>query len=98
MKNIIIAFFICAFAGVTSAQTAKVKVPANPNTTMYNQFIGKDMNEVMKAFNMKDTIGKTSMAYIPQVEKGIKYLLLLMPNGDRLAFKNNKMAAVLHKQ
>jgi len=107
MKKRLLSASLFVVSAVAIAQLPKVQMPSKASVekkaeaqkdAMYMQLIGKDVATVMKTFNMKDSIGKTKYAYVPQVEKGIRYLLLAIPNGDELAFKNNKLAAILPKQ
>lgn len=107
MKKLLLSASLVVVSSAAMAQLPKVQVPSKTSIekqteaqkdAMYTQLIGKDVATVMKAFNMKDSIGKTRYAYIPQVEKGTQYLLLNIPNGDQIAFKNNKLVAILPKQ
>jgi hypothetical protein len=108
MKKLLIVAGLFVLSTTAFAQMKGIKVSSPvpdvqtqteaQKDAIYKQLIGKDITAAMKAFNMKDSIGKTSYAYIPQVEKGTRYLLLKVPNGDQLAFKNNTLAAILPKQ
>jgi hypothetical protein len=61
----------------------------------YNKLIYKDIASVMKALNIKDTTGKTYTVMIPQIEKGAKFLIVKLDNGDKLAFKDNWLKAII---
>jgi hypothetical protein len=95
MKKRLLSASLFVVSAAAIAQLPKVQMPSKASVekkaeaqkdAMYMQLIGKDVATVMKTFNMKDSIGKTKYAYIPQVEKGTRYLLLAIPNGDELAF------------
>jgi hypothetical protein len=68
MKNILNAVFVCGVAGVASAQMPKVKVPTSNTQAaqtkqvekpfdQHGKLLGKDISEVMKIANIKDTVG-----------------------------------------
>jgi hypothetical protein len=56
----------------------------------YDALVGKDLANAMKVLNIKDTIGKTLYAFAPQLEKGTKFLMVKLDNGDQLAFDAKK--------
>ncbi|MES2560909.1 MAG: hypothetical protein V4590_14280 [Bacteroidota bacterium] len=106
MKKGILIAGLFVLTGTTYAQIPGIKVPAKTSAqskvdakaeATYNQLVGKDVATVMQTLNMKDSIGKTMYAYMPQAEKGTRYLLLKVPNGDQLMFKNNRMTGFLPK-
>jgi hypothetical protein len=99
MKKVIIPLLILGSVYTKSlSQTISQKVTKDGLERTYSNLMYKDMASAMTYFRIKDTIGKTHYAYMPQVEKGTRFVALNVPNGDILLYKDNKLQAILPKQ
>jgi hypothetical protein len=74
---------------VLAALTVSAKAQSQ-KMDRYDALVGKDLANAMKVLNIKDTTGKTSYAFAPQLEKGTKFLMVKLDNGDQLAFDAKK--------
>lgn len=101
MKKGILVAGLFILSGTAFAQKASLKVSAKAaaqaqvdaqKNSLYNPLMGKDVTTVLNALNVKDTIGKTSYA------KASQMLTVLVPNGDQLTFKNDKLNGVFYKK
>lgn len=87
------------------AQMPKIKVPSSATTNLPKAsqvspetLLGRTTGDVMKVLDIRDTIGKTRIGMVPAIEKGVSFLIMDIPNGDMAAFKNNKLAGIIHSK
>jgi len=94
MKKLIFISILFVFFTSKAQQNPASKSDVN---SIYGSLMHKDIASIMKALNIKDTVGKTNMGMFPQQYPGEHFLVLKRDNGEQLAFLKNKLQVVIPK-
>lgn len=94
-KSILILGLLATVSVYSQGITKSLKQKATQ--VNYNSLIGKDMKTVMSDLKLtaKDTIGKTTSAVFPQVDKTKKLTGMTLKDGTNLIFDQSNLKAVL---
>lgn len=92
---IVVCFGYAANAQIKMPKKVQQQVTQKTEPIKQQALVGKDLMTVMQAFNMRDSIGKSTKGYLPEVAKGVLFTILKLPNGQKAAFNQNKLAAIL---